>query len=79
MRDSEQALLTDQAYSEALRLIAKHRALLDRVAEALLEKETLGREELLALFGDVTPESRASEAVGVPQIVAAQPLPTSFA
>jgi cell division protease FtsH len=65
MRDTEQARLTDQAYSEALRLVTKHRALLDRVANALLEKETLSRDELLAIFGDVEPESRASEAVGV--------------
>jgi cell division protease FtsH len=65
MRDQEQARLTDQAYSEAIRLITKHRALLDRVANALLEKETLSRDELLAIFGDVEPESRASEAVGV--------------
>ena len=73
LRDQEQTRLTDQAYAEALRLIAKHRALLDRVAAALLEKETLGREELLELFGDVEPESRAAEAVGVPQVVAADP------
>jgi cell division protease FtsH len=73
MRDHEQARLTDLAYEEALRLTTKHRRLLDRVAEALLEKETLGREELLALFGDVERESRASEAVGVPQVVAAEP------
>jgi cell division protease FtsH len=71
MRDHEQARLTDLAYEEALRVTAKHRALLDRIASALLEKETLGREELLALFGDVEPESRAGEAVGVPQVVAA--------
>jgi cell division protease FtsH len=73
LRDSEQARLTDEAYAEALRLIAKHRGLLDKAAAALLEKETLNREELLALFGDVVPESRASEAVGVPQVVAAVP------
>ena len=65
MRDTEQARLTDQAYREAIRLITKHRGLLDRVANALLEKETLSRDELLAIFGDVEPESRASEAVGV--------------
>src|SRR4051812_11492941 len=65
MRDNEQARLTDVAYSEAIRLITKHRALLDRVATALLDKETLSRGELLAIFGDVEPESRASEAVGV--------------
>jgi cell division protease FtsH len=71
MRDHEQARLTDVAYEEALRLTTKHRRLLDLVASALLEKETLGRAELLAIFGDVEPESRASEAVGVPQVVAA--------
>jgi cell division protease FtsH len=73
MRDHEQALLTDQAYEEALRLTTKHRLMLDRVAAALLEKETLGREELLELFGDVKPESLASDAVGVPQVLAAEP------
>jgi cell division protease FtsH len=71
MRDQEQARLTDHAYEEALRIMAKHRRLLDRVAAALLERETLDRDELLELFGDVQPESRASEAVGVPQVVAA--------
>jgi cell division protease FtsH len=70
-RDAEQARLTDVAYGEALRLIAKHRKLLDTVAAALLEKETLGREELLALFGDVAVESHAAESVGVPQVAAA--------
>jgi cell division protease FtsH len=71
LRDHEQARLTDVAYGEALRLTTKHRGLLDRVASALLAKETLGRNELLALFGEVEPESRAAEAVGVPQVVAA--------
>jgi len=65
LRDQEQSALTDHAYSEALRLVTKHRALLDRVAGALLEKETLSREELLELFGDTEPESRAAETVGV--------------
>ena len=72
MRDQEQARLTDQAYGEAIRLITKHRALLDRVALALLEKETLGREELLEIFGDVEPESRASDAVGVVRVLNAE-------
>ena len=41
LRDSEQARLTDNAYDEAVRLLEKHRAGLDRLANALLEKETL--------------------------------------
>jgi cell division protease FtsH len=64
MRDSEQARLTDHAYVEAQRLLAKHRGALDRVAEALLERETLDRGELEALLADVKPESHASETVG---------------
>jgi cell division protease FtsH len=73
LRDQEQARLTDQAYGEAVRLVSKHRALLDRVASALLEKETLTRDELLAIFGDVEPESRSSETVGVVRALSAEP------
>jgi len=68
-RDLEQTNLTEAAYAEALRLLTKHRALLDRVATALLEKETLSRKELLEIFGDVQPESRASEVVGVVRVL----------
>jgi len=70
LRDSEQALLTDNAYEEARRLVEKHRVPLDRLAAALLEKETLVRDEVVELLDDVEPESRASEAVGVPRAVA---------
>src|SRR5712691_5534622 len=73
LRDQEQARLTDSAYAEAVRLLRKHRAPLDRVATSLLEKETLVRDEVVALLADVEPESRASESVGVPQVVAANP------
>ena len=64
LRDSEQARLTDHAYEEAKRLLMKHRAALDRVAHALLEKETLDRSELENLLADVAPESRSSETIG---------------
>ena len=72
LRDSEQARLTDGAYEEALRLLVKHRAALDRVAHALLDKETLVREEIEALLEDVEPESRASETVGTIRALAAE-------
>jgi cell division protease FtsH len=64
LRDAEQARLTDEAFGEALRLITKHRAHLDRLAAALLEKETLGKDELDRLLADVEPESRSAETVG---------------
>jgi cell division protease FtsH len=78
LRDEEQARLTDTAYEAAVRLLRKHRAPLDRIAAALLEKETLVRDELQELVTDVAPESSASETVGVPRVVAStasDPLP----
>jgi cell division protease FtsH len=70
VRDEAQGSLTDGAFSEAVRLLTKHRVSLDRVASALLQKETLVRDEVLELLGDVQPESRASETVGTPRVVA---------
>jgi len=64
--------LTDSAFSEAVRLLTKHRAALDRVATALLQKETLNREEVLELVDGVPHESSASETVGTPRAVAAE-------
>src|SRR5919109_650932 len=61
LRDAEQARLTDTAFQEALRLLQKHRAALDRISHALLEKETLDRPELNALLAGVDPESSSSE------------------
>src|SRR5213596_2499223 len=72
VRDQEQARLTDSAYEDAQRLLRKHRSALDRVANALLEKETLDREELDTLLGDIEPDSRSSETVGTVRVV---PLP----
>jgi hypothetical protein len=58
-----QALLTDGAYEEAIRLLEKHRPALDRVAGALLDRETLNRDDLESLL-NVEPESRSSDQVG---------------
>src|SRR5580765_8058863 len=69
LRDSEQARLTDHAFAEAVRLLTKHRAALDRVANALLEKETLVRDEIESLLVDTAVESRSSDFVGVSQVV----------
>ena len=71
LRDQEQARLTDEAYAEAIRLLQKHRLVLDRIAKALLEKETLDKEELAELVGAVEPESRSSETMGTVRAVAA--------
>jgi cell division protease FtsH len=67
LRDDEQARLTDAAYNEAVRLIGKHRPALDRIAQALLERETLNRAELDELLAGVESESNAAETVGTPR------------
>jgi cell division protease FtsH len=69
VRDEEQARLCDLAFTEALRLLTKHRQSLDRMAAALLEKETLLRDEIEELLAGVEAESDASERVGKPQVV----------
>jgi cell division protease FtsH len=73
LRDTEQAALTDHAYAEARRLLSKHRVALDSIAGALLDKETLIREELAEIFAGVTPDSRSSESVGVVRALGAGP------
>ena len=71
LRDAEQARLTDEAYDEAMRLLTKYRLPLDRVALALLERETLVRDQLEELLVDVTRESRSSETIGTVRVVPA--------
>jgi cell division protease FtsH len=70
LRDREQARLTDDAYTEAVRLIELYRRPLERLTRALLEREELNREEVLKLLADVEPVSHASETVGTPMVVA---------
>jgi cell division protease FtsH len=71
LRDQEQARLTDEAYADAIHLLQKHRATLDRIAKALLEKETLQKDELGELLLGVEPELRSAETVGTVRVVGA--------
>jgi cell division protease FtsH len=64
LRDAEQERLTNGAFAEALRLVGLHRATLDRLAERLLEVESLDRNELVSVFADVQPERTHSDDVG---------------
>jgi cell division protease FtsH len=50
--DAEVKLLLDEAYATALRLLHDNRDLLDRIAAALLERETIDREDLDLLARD---------------------------
>jgi cell division protease FtsH len=46
MVDDEVKRLVDEAYARATQIISGHRELLDRIADALLERETIDREDL---------------------------------
>jgi len=63
--DTEVRLLIDEAHDVALDILTEHRPKLDALAKVLVEKETLGREEVVAFFSDVTRrEPRPSEVRG---------------
>ncbi|HYT80629.1 MAG TPA: ATP-dependent zinc metalloprotease FtsH, partial [Actinomycetota bacterium] len=48
--DSEIRALIDQAHDEALEILTEHRERLDRIAGALIEKETVEKEDLINLL-----------------------------
>jgi cell division protease FtsH len=49
--DAEVRRLLDDAHAEAREILHLHRAVLDRLADALVEHETLHEDQLLAIFG----------------------------
>ncbi len=51
--DSEIRRLIDEAHDEALEILQEHRDKLDRIASTLVEKETIEKEELEKVFGDI--------------------------
>jgi cell division protease FtsH len=51
--DTEVREIISQLYAEAVALLNKHRPLLDKIANELLEKEVLDKEEFEAIFKDV--------------------------
>ncbi|MBI4261389.1 MAG: cell division protein FtsH, partial [Actinobacteria bacterium] len=51
--DTEIRRLIDEAHDEALEILTEHRPSLDALAEALVEKETLEKEEIITLLDGV--------------------------
>jgi cell division protease FtsH len=51
--DGEVRKLIDDAHDEARQILRQHRKVLDQLADALCEKETLDTPELLEIFGDL--------------------------
>ncbi len=59
--DQEVMLLIDEAHDVALDILTQNRVKLDALADLLLEKETLGRDEVERFFGDVQKRSPREE------------------
>lgn len=58
--DAEVKKIIDEAYAKALHIITTHRTLLDTIAQVLVEKETIEREEFekLLIAGGITPKKK---------------------
>jgi cell division protease FtsH len=73
LRDGEQARIADEAYIDAIALCEEWRDALERLAIALLDRETLDRSEVKQLLFDVPTRSNSGTAVGVAQMRPAPP------
>ncbi len=60
--DNEVRRIINEAYNRAKQVLIEHRDELDTIANHLMEKETLERDEFLALIGEEVPEQSPAEA-----------------
>ena len=78
--DGQISYLLDSAHQQAYDILAEHRDYLDSLAEALLEKETLRRPDLEALFDGIEPreshEVFPGESVRFPAQAGREPVKT---
>ena len=65
LRDREQRELTERALDWAVAMVGARRLQLERLAQALLEHETLDRDQIAALLTDLPAVSDASHQIGV--------------
>ena len=66
--DQEVMRVIKEAYQEALRLLREHREALDRIADFLIEKETITGKEFMEIFHRVEKEAAERKAAGVTPI-----------
>ena len=79
--DDEVKRLVDEAYAKAMEIVQANRELLDRIAVALLERETIDREDLdILVRGEKLPPLPPTEPPSAPAIttkLSPQPVPGS--
>ena len=63
--------LVGRALDRAVGILKRHRQLLEKTAQVLLEKETLDKQELDALRAQIVPERAAQTDQGKPAVSAA--------
>jgi cell division protease FtsH len=66
--DSEIRRLVDEAHETATAIVTTHRATLDKLADELMEKETVDSKDLNGIWGDV-PMWRPSTGADMPKTV----------
>ncbi|MBV8561243.1 MAG: ATP-dependent zinc metalloprotease FtsH [Acidimicrobiia bacterium] len=64
--DAEVRKLIDEAHSEALEILTENRRVLDRLAKALVQKETLDTPEVMAILGPVVKRPARTRPAEVP-------------
>jgi cell division protease FtsH len=70
--DSEIRALIDQAHDEALEILTEHRSKLDEIAAALIEKETIEKDELVRLFEGLEKRPQRQAGSAGPGVAAAR-------
>ena len=70
--DSEIRSFIDQAHDEALEILTEHRSKLDEIAAALIEKETIEKDELVKLFEGLEKRPQRAAGSAVPGVAAAR-------
>jgi cell division protease FtsH len=61
--DNEVRQMIDQAHDEALEILQEHRARLDALASALIERETIDRDEVERILADVPKRAQRDQAI----------------
>jgi cell division protease FtsH len=65
--DAEVRRIIDEAYDRAKEVLTKHRAVLDRLADLLIEKETIEGDEFESLFDGILPPRGSARPAATPE------------